>query len=150
MNRHQEPRLELLSAPCAAALLAFALLFPLAAAAQAEGDAASAVRNSANTFALAEGASSPGAEIEDLGWLSGYWRGSGFGGHCELAWGEPSGDRMLGWVSVRSREELKLSDATAIVEKDGGLEVWVKHFTKDFVSWEEKNEVRLELTRASF
>lgn len=121
-------------------LSALALLPATSAVAQVE--------NSENTWKLADGASSPPATIEDVAWLSGYWRGSGFGGECEEAWGEGSGDRMLGWFSLRQGEDLTFSEAVALVETGGSLEMWVKHFNPDFSGWEEKDDyVRFPLVK---
>lgn len=112
------------------------------------GPAGAQVKNSENTWKLADGASSPPATIEDVSWLSGYWRGSGFGGDCEEAWGEGLGDRMLGWFSLRRGDDLTFSEAVALVETEGSLEIWVKHFHPDFKGWEEKDDfVRFPLVK---
>lgn len=98
------------------------------------------VSNSANTLRLGESATSPAAAIEELSWLAGYWTGEGLGGTCEEMWSPPVGDRMLGIFSLRKQGELVFSEAMALVEEAGSVALKVKHFTREFVGWEEKED----------
>jgi hypothetical protein len=103
-----------------------------------------------NTLRLAEGASSPPAEISDVSWLSGYWRGTGFGGDLEEIWSRPAGDRMHGIFTLATGGKPVFSEAMQLVEEDGSLVLKVKHFNPDFTGWEEKDDfVRFRLVRLS-
>ena len=97
-------------------------------------------KNSENTLKLDEGASSPPAQIEDLSWLAGYWRGEGLGGECEEVWAPSIGDRMLGVFSLSREGSLVFSETMALVEEEGSLVLKIKHFNPDFSGWEEKDD----------
>ncbi len=116
------------------------LTVALAALAAMPHDASAQVESSANTLRLAEGAASPPASIGELAWLAGYWRGEGLGGRCEELWTEPIDGRMFGIFTLVKDEGLVFSEAMTLVERDGSLVLRVKHFTPDFVGWEEKDE----------
>lgn len=92
---------------------------------------------SANTLKLGSAAPAP-ASIQDMAWLTGYWRGEGLGGHCEEMWGNPIGDRMYGTFTLRRDNKLAFSEHLVIVEDAGSLVMKVKHFTAEFHSWEDK------------
>ena len=53
-------------------------------------------------------------------------------------WTHPRGDRMQGIFTLSNDGVLNFSEAMTLVERDGSLVLRVKHFTKDFVGWEEK------------
>jgi hypothetical protein len=93
-----------------------------------------------NTLRLTEGAKRPAAKISDLGWMSGYWRGQGLGGDLEEIWSLPSGDRMHGVFSLARGGEPVFSEAMLFVEEERSLVLKVKHFSPEFVGWEEKDE----------
>ncbi len=97
------------------------------------------IQNSPNTLRLAQGASGPEASIDDLAWLAGYWVGDGLGGTSEELWTPPGGDRMYGVYTLRKEERVVFSEAMMLVETDGSLALRVKHFTPEFVGWEEKD-----------
>lgn len=93
-----------------------------------------------HTLRFEEGAVSPAAKIADLGWLSGYWQGTGFGGDCEEVWGKPNIDRMHGYFSFANDKGHVFSEAMMLVEEGGSVVLKLKHFRPDFVGWEEKDK----------
>ena len=95
---------------------------------------------SENTARLDEGKARPEATIADVAWLAGYWRGSGLGGDCEEIWSLPAGDRMQGIFTLSRDGGLSFSEAMTLVEEEGSLVLKVKHFTPEFVGWEEKED----------
>ena len=115
-----------------ALLAALALTVSVGAAAQ--------VALSENTMKAEEGAPRPAATIADVGWLAGYWRGPGLGGDCEEIWSLPAGDRMQGIFTLSREGALTFSEAMTLVEEEGSLVLKVKHFTPEFVGWEEKED----------
>ncbi len=105
-------------------------------------------RDTENTLRLDEGTTRPAAKIADVGWLAGYWRGDGLGGECEEIWSLPAGDRMHGIFTLANEGGLVFSEAMTLVEEEGSLVLKVKHFTPEFVGWEEKGDfVRFPLVR---
>ena len=71
-------------------------------------------------------------------WIAGTWEGDGFGGTSEEVWSEPDKNGiMMGSYRHFNEEgtinfyEYFLLDSTGLV---------LKHFDKDFVGWEEKDE----------
>jgi hypothetical protein len=105
-------------------------------------------RNSENTLRLKKGAPRPQAEITDVAWLSGYWRGSGLGGQLEEMWSQPAHDRMHGLFTLATDGKPVFSEAMLLVEEEGSLVLKVKHFTPEFVAWEEKEKsIRFPLVR---
>ena len=104
--------------------------------------------NSENTLRLAEGAARPAASIADVSWLAGYWQGEGFDGTLEEIWSRPAGDRMQGIFTLAKEGKPVFSEAMQLVEEEGSLTLKVKHFTPEFVGWEEKDKyVRFQLVR---
>lgn len=103
--------------------------------------------NSANTLRLGSATPAP-ATIDDMHWLTGYWRGEGLGGRCEEMWGSPIGDRMYGTFTLRKDGQVVFSEHLVIVEEAGSLVMKVKHFTADFHSWENKEDfIRFPLVK---
>lgn len=85
-------------------------------------------------------ASAPTARVEDLAWLAGHWRGEGLGGQCEEFWTEPLAGQMHGVFRLVKGSKLVFTEHLAIVvESSGELVMKVKHFTPEFVGWEEKD-----------
>lgn len=124
------------------ALAATAALLVVAATAWAQA------ASSDNTLRLGKEGVSPPAKIGDIAWLAGYWRGEGLGGAVEEVWSLPSGDRMQGIFTLAREGGPVFSEAMQLVEEDGSLLLKVKHFTPDFVAWEEKEEyVRFRLVK---
>jgi hypothetical protein len=103
-----------------------------------------------------EGQPPAAAKIQDFAWLEGAWRGEGLGGECEEIWGTPFGDRMHGVFSLHRDGAPVFSEAMLLVEEGDSVVLKVKHFTPDFVAWEEKDEsvifrlVKLEERAAYF
>ena len=80
--------------------------------------------------------------------MAGYWRGEGLGGAIEETWTPPAGDRMQGIFTLAREGTPVFSEAMQLVEEEGSLVLKVKHFTPEFVGWEEKDKfVRFPLVR---
>lgn len=90
------------------------------------------------------------ATLEDAAWLVGTWEGTGLGGRVREVWDAPVAGRMLGtFTSLDSDGGVRFHEIMALVEVDGSLELWVKHFDADFTAWEEGAEkVRFRLAHA--
>jgi hypothetical protein len=77
-------------------------------------------------------------KIEDFAWLAGQWRGEGFGGTCEEIWSHPLAGTMVGTFRLVQGDEVVFYEIMVIGADDDGFSLKVKHFSKEFVSWEEK------------
>lgn len=77
-------------------------------------------------------------KIEDFAWLAGSWRGEGFGGVCEEVWSHPLAGTMVGTFRLVQGGEVVFYEILVIGPDDKGFAMKVKHFSKEFVSWEDK------------
>ncbi|QJR13435.1 DUF6265 family protein [Usitatibacter palustris] len=115
--------------------LLFAVLLPLVALAQA-------------TVAPAPATPAPTARIADVAWLQGSWLGEGMGGASEEFWMPARNGVMMGAFRVMKPDgSPRFYEIFAIEEQEGSLLFIVKHFTPEWVGWEEKDKAtRLKLT----
>jgi len=94
----------------------------------------------------------PRATIADVAWLTGYWAGEGMGGSVESVWMPRQGGVMLGSfrLSRPAGTPGSFYELSAIEEHEGSLRFVAKHFTTDWVGWEEKGKAfTARLTRLS-
>lgn len=92
-----------------------------------------------NTFQLAEGEEHPAATLEDAAWLAGSWTGTAFGKKFEEHWNPPSAGSMVGLFKLFDDDgEVSFYEILLLTVDEGTLSLKVKHFTSDFVAWEEK------------
>jgi hypothetical protein len=102
------------------------------------GGAFGTAPRTANTFALEEGEDPPGATLEDASWMVGSWTGTAFGKRFEETWGAPSAGSMLGMWKLMGDEGVDFYELMLLTVDEGSLSLKVKHFSADFVAWEEK------------
>ena len=93
-----------------------------------------------NTLRLEDGVSSPTASLDAARWITGSWVGEGLGGYCEEVWSPIKAGSMFGVFRMIKKDELVFSEFIEIVESDGSILLRLKHYGKDFVGWEEKDE----------
>ncbi|MDP6928518.1 MAG: DUF6265 family protein [Planctomycetota bacterium] len=77
-------------------------------------------------------------KIEDFAWLAGEWRGEGFGGTCEEIWSHPLAGTMVGTFRLVRGGEVVFYEIMVIGPDAEGFALKVKHFSKEFVSWEDQ------------
>ncbi|GGX12324.1 DUF6265 family protein [Aquimarina muelleri] len=83
---------------------------------------------------------SPNATLEDLSWISGYWRGEAFGGITEEIWSDPLGNSMMFSFKLVVNDTVKFYELGGITQIDSTLLMQLKHFNGDFKGWEKKEE----------
>ena len=93
-----------------------------------------------HTFELEEGETAPVASIEDAAWLTGSWTGTGFGKQFEATWNPPSNGTMVGLFKLYDEEAIAFYEILLLSVDEGTLSLKVKHFTPEFVSWEDKED----------
>jgi len=93
-----------------------------------------------NTVRLADGATSPQADLSGLAWLVGQWSGEGLGGQIDEIWTAPQGGAMLGMFRLTSAGAPRFYELMTMVEERGSVRLRLKHFNPDLTGWEEKGE----------
>lgn len=87
------------------------------------------------------------ATLADLAWLTGQWVGGG-PDRSEEIWAPPAGDSMMGMWRLVAGGETRVFELLAITQEPEGPVYWLRHFTRQFVAWEEKDRpLRLPLVR---
>jgi len=91
-----------------------------------------------NTLKFEAGMPVPKANIDDVKWIAGNWRGDAFGGTAEEMWGQPEGGSMMGSYRLVKDGKVVFYEIQTIVEQDNSLVFRLKHFNADLSGWEEK------------
>ncbi len=92
------------------------------------------------TFRLEDGMSPVAATLDEVHWLVGNWVGDAFGSKFEEVWNAPSAGSMVGLFKLYDTKGVKFYEILTLVEAGGSLEMRVKHFSEEFVAWEEKSD----------
>jgi len=97
------------------------------------------IENSANTFRLEKGTSSPPAKLEAVAWIAGRWQGTGMGGQIEETWNPPQSGVMMGMFRFVG-EDNTFYELLTMIEQEETILLRLKHFDKDLKGWEEKDK----------
>lgn len=109
-----------------------------------------------NTLKFSENTISPKANLSQVSWIAGHWKGEAFGGITEEIWSPPLGKSMMFSFKLVSDGKVVFYELGGIREVDDTLLFQLKHFGEDFKGWEEKDEtidaklVKIEDNRAYF
>jgi len=95
---------------------------------------------SENILTLDSLSTSPKANINDVAWISGTWKGEAFGGITEEIWSEPMGDSMMASFKLVSDGKVQFYEIEIIRELKESLILQLKHFNGDLKGWETKDE----------
>jgi hypothetical protein len=109
-------------------------------AAMASSVATAAELRTEHTYALSEGDSRPAATIEDASWLVGDWSGTAFGKQFEEVWSPASAGTMVGTFKLLDDNGVDFYELMLLEVQEGSLSLKVKHFSKDFTAWEDKED----------
>lgn len=93
-----------------------------------------------NTYRLEEGEERPAATLDDADWLVGSWVGTGFGQNFEEVWTRPSVGSMVGLFKLFTDEGVSFYEILLLEVEDGTLSLKVKHFSDEFIAWEDKED----------
>ena len=89
---------------------------------------------------LANGKASPAASIDQLDWLVGYWVGEGLGGISRENIAPAAGGQMMGSFSQQKPDgSLHFYEFYLFMEVGDSLTLRIKHFTPEFIGWENKD-----------
>ena len=95
-----------------------------------------------NTRTLSEGTISPKADLSEIAWMAGHWKGEAFGGITEEIWSPPLGGSMMFSFKLVVDGEIGFYELGHIRQVDETLVYELKHFHGDLKGWEEKDEVQ--------
>ena len=104
------------------------------------GNAASDSTAPAKTYRLDDSGQRPAAVLADVEWLAGSWIGTAFGQRFEQVWNPASAGSMVGMFKLYGDEGVNFYELLLIIEEEGSLALRVKHFTPEFVAWEDKED----------
>jgi len=96
------------------------------------------------------------ATVSDFAWLEGTWRLSQDNLEMEERWSAPLGDGLVGTFRWLRNGEVWMYELMAISKDHGRFVFRLKHFTRQFASWEEKDKAltygltKIEPNRAVF
>ena len=109
-----------------------------------------------NTISFEEGAISPKADLSQVAWIEGHWKGEAFGGITEEIWSPPLGGSMMFSFKLVSDGKVQFYELGHIQQIGETLILQLKHFHGDLKGWEEKDDtvdfklVKIDGDRAYF
>ena len=80
------------------------------------------------------------AQLQDLAWLEGIWRGQINNDYTEEVWTGLAAGAMMGMFRQVSGGRLRFYEFMIIAERDKNIELKIKHFDPDLRGWEEKDK----------
>ncbi|WP_373519036.1 DUF6265 family protein [Pricia sp.] len=95
-----------------------------------------------NTVSFPENGSSPKADLTEIAWMEGHWKGEAFGGITEEIWSPPLGGSMMFSFKLVIDGEIGFYEFGHIRQLNETLVFELKHFHGDLKGWEEKDEVQ--------
>jgi len=95
-----------------------------------------------NTVSFPENGNSPKADLSEIAWMEGHWKGEAFGGITEEIWSPPLGGSMMFSFKLVVEGEIGFYELGHIRQVEETLVFELKHFHGDLKGWEEKDEVQ--------
>jgi len=128
------------------ALLAFPVFCGSAAAQQPAGSGAKATKPQAQAAApAAEAVPAPKSAIANFAWLEGSWQGEWGPRVAEQVWLAPKAGEMFGLFRLVESDKTLVIELFTLVEKDGGVNFYFRHFTPELLPWEKSDATVLNL-----
>jgi hypothetical protein len=87
-------------------------------------------------------------KLSDFAWLEGRWRADWGPRVAEQVWTAPKAGMMLGDFRVIENDKVLVIEVFTLVEKSGGINLYVRHFTPELVPWEKSDATLLNLATA--
>ncbi len=78
--------------------------------------------------------------LDEFTFLAGLWQGNGLGGIVEEQWSPPQAGAMIGTFRLIREGKNIFYEIMELSEKEGQIYFKVKHFTPEFIGWEEKDK----------
>ena len=83
----------------------------------------------------------PSAQIEQVAWIAGTWKGEAFGGITEEIWSTPSAGTMMASFRLINDGKITFYEFEVIREINDSLILQLKHFSGELKGWEKKDEM---------
>ncbi len=93
-----------------------------------------------NTLIYNDSTNSPKANLSQIEWITGHWRGEAFGGITEEVWTPNLGGSMMCAFKLVVNNQVKFYEIVTISEENGTLILRLKHFHEDLKGWEAQDE----------
>ncbi len=93
-----------------------------------------------NTKFLEENQAPAKGSLEDLKWLSGYWKGEAMGGIIEETWTPAVGGSMMCSFKLTVDNDVVFYEFVTLTEENETLQLRLKHFHPNLDGWEDKKE----------
>jgi hypothetical protein len=140
---------------CLFAFGAALALFRSSPADSAQQSAGAAAQSKSGPAVASESAASatppqsdPGPKLADFSWLEGRWRGDWGPRVAEQIWMAPKAGMMLGDFRLIENDKALLVEFFTLLEKNGGINFYFRHFTPELVPWEKSDATLLKLSTA--
>lgn len=78
--------------------------------------------------------------LDQMEWLTGYWKGTGLGGDCDEIWMPPTDNTMVGIFRFSKEGIVQFTEYMIIEQLGESLSIKLKHFNRDLSPWEEKDK----------
>jgi len=79
-------------------------------------------------------------KLEQMDWLTGYWKGTGLGGDCDEIWMPATDNSMAGVFRFTNGGTIQFTEYMFIEQLGESLSIKLKHFNRDLSPWEEKDK----------
>lgn len=99
-----------------------------------------AQNNFPNCMVYDSSVGSPHANLNEVAWIEGHWKGEAFGGIAEEIWSPPLGGSMMGVFRLVSNNKVNFYEICTITQENETLLLRLKHFHSNLKGWEEKDE----------
>jgi hypothetical protein len=93
-----------------------------------------------NTMQFPENGESPKANLDNVAWIAGHWKGEAFGGITEEIWSPPLGESMMFVFKLIIDNKVSFYEIGHIKQVDGTLLLQLKHFSGALKGWEQQEE----------
>ena len=93
-----------------------------------------------NVMKKSEATVTPKAGLEVITWLEGHWKGHAGGSEIEEIWSNEKAGAMMGMFRSYENGTVSFYEFMTIQEVESSLKLNIKHFTRDMIGWEEKDE----------
>jgi hypothetical protein len=97
------------------------------------------------TAAAKAAAQESSVKLADLSWMVGTWKGEWGPRTAEQVWLAPNAGELLGVFRLAENDKMLVIELFTLVERSGGIDFYLRHFTPQLVPWEKSEATMLHL-----